>query len=795
MELLMIRLLTCAQGHFWETAEDGNGETPTAPPCPVCGTPAETLPLLDLAPSDVPAPLPPPPPPPPSATRDDKGRPVIPGYEISEDIGRGPNGMMLYKAKQSIVGRTVLIKVVEAKNDAGQLAWGSLRSEAYALGRVTHPNIVQILEAGEREKQLFYNVVECPEGQTLARLMAEKPIPWRQAVRLIEVLARAVQQAHVQSVTHRSLKPSCIVLVPIDQTEPVEPPFCTLHSTVYLPKIADFGMARRPVEGETNDLELQPGIPSYLSPEQAWGRAKEIGPATDVYALGAILYELVTGQPPFKGSRVTETIDQVQTKDVVPPAQLRAGIPADVDAICQKCLYKQPRRRYASAQELADDLCRCAEGRPTKARGPNGFIRAGKWVARQPATATLLLITVLACVAALLALSSSAGKGVPTAIYDRAVYQRKQAEQLAADRAQEAQEAREREQLAAHGYHILLADREFQAGRQQRALEHLRACTTKLQDRWEWRHLHSRALGEKTDYSLRGFEDPVVSMSFSHDSQYLATASGKQVRVWSVSSEKIFRQPKDAAHPVQAVALSPDGIHLAVVSGLTENNTSSLDMWDWLEGREVKNYSFNGHVTGVAYNATGRRLAVVDNIGTVHAMDPDGVGQRVSSFYYFNNRLETAARVVFLDEEGTRVALNGSRPFRLPGEHVPESLLRGHTETVRALAFNPETNRLASGSNDRTARIWNPQSSESLVTLQGHDGPVTGVAFTSDGTRLATSSEDGTVKIWDPATGRELLTLRGFAKGDNNVAFSPDGQFLAVSHGKEVKLLLAPPRN
>ncbi|HTU18122.1 MAG TPA: protein kinase, partial [Gemmataceae bacterium] len=213
----MLKLLTCAQGHYWEThlAEGADG---SADNCPLCGQPAETMPLLDLAPSETTSaretPAAPSAPPP---LRDKDGRPIATGYEILEDLGKGPTGIHLYKARQVLVNRTVVLKVVFAKEDPSQLAWGSLRGEANALGRLAHPNVVQILEAGERDRQLFYNAVEYVEGRTLAEALNGKPLPLRQAVVLVETLARAMHQAHQKNIVHRSLKPASVRLSPKDE--------------------------------------------------------------------------------------------------------------------------------------------------------------------------------------------------------------------------------------------------------------------------------------------------------------------------------------------------------------------------------------------------------------------------------------------------------------------------------------------------------------------------------------------------------------------------------------------------
>src|SRR4051812_10847838 len=213
----MLKLLTCPQGHFWETA---NGEEAVRQQvCPECGAPADSLPLLDLVQTEAPPPRPEVSPRTPTPLRDDKGRPVVAGYDILEDQGRGPTGVAVYRARQALVNRAVLLKVVLARDDPGQFAWGSLRGEASALGRLTHPNVVTLYEAGERDRQLFYNAVECVEGPTLEERVADQPLPVRQVLALMEVLARAVHHAHEAGVVHRSLQPSCILLHKVAKSE------------------------------------------------------------------------------------------------------------------------------------------------------------------------------------------------------------------------------------------------------------------------------------------------------------------------------------------------------------------------------------------------------------------------------------------------------------------------------------------------------------------------------------------------------------------------------------------------
>jgi hypothetical protein len=313
--------------------------------------------------------------------------PAVPGHEVLGEVARGGMGVV-YKARQFVGAgparphRLVAVKMILAGPLAGPDRLARFRTEVGAAARLAHPNVVQVFQVGDCAGQPYFTM-ELLEGGSLAARLARGLMPAREAARLVRTLAEAVQHAHERGIVHRDLKPANVLLA-ADGT----------------PKVTDFGLAKVLGEGSEAGGATYSGAvlgtPCYLAPEQAEGRPREVGPAADVYALGAILYECLTGRPPFQGETTLDTLEQVRRREPLPPRQLQPKVDRDLETICLQCLRKEPGRRYARAADLAADLGRFLEGRPVAARPVPAWARAGKWLRRQPALAALLLVSVLA---------------------------------------------------------------------------------------------------------------------------------------------------------------------------------------------------------------------------------------------------------------------------------------------------------------------------------------------------------------------------------------------------------------
>jgi serine/threonine protein kinase len=367
----------------------------TEPPSERAPHPSSTFPptIPDLSPT---------PPPPISSI----GAPLVPGYDIECELARGGMGVV-YRARQMPLNRVVALKMILSGVYASPEERLRFLSEAKVVASLSHPGIVQLHDFGTHGGTPYFAMEYCPGG-TLAQRLHGTPLPVREAASLVEQIARAVQAAHEKGIIHRDLKPANVLLAGnrgmpdgtdrTDGTDRSHPSHLSYPSHSMVPKITDFGLARNTLAGSgLTQTGMLMGTPSYMAPEQTQGQ-RDVGPAVDVYAMGAIFYECLTGRPPFNAATTLETLEQVRIREPAAPRSLQPGVPRDLETICLKALQKEPGRRYASAAELADDLRRWQSGEPIHAR-PIGIIsRAVKWVHRRPLLAVMAAATLLALV-------------------------------------------------------------------------------------------------------------------------------------------------------------------------------------------------------------------------------------------------------------------------------------------------------------------------------------------------------------------------------------------------------------
>ncbi len=701
--------------------------------------------------------------------------PRVPGYEILKVLGRGGMGVV-YLARQHGLNRLVALKMILTGAHAGEERLARFRAEGIAAARLHHPNIVQVHDVGEADGHPYFSL-EYVAGGNLARLLSGKPQPPTEAARLIRTLALAMQYAHEQGIVHRDLKPANVLLQIADLRLQSDRPNPASQSAIYdlksaIPKVTDFGLAKQlDSDGGLTGSGAILGTPNYMAPEQAAGDVHGLGPAVDVYALGAILYEALAGRPPFRGASVLETLEQVRSLEPVPPSWLEARVPKDLETICLKCLQKAPGKRYAGAGDLAEDLRRFLDREPILARPVGRAERGLRWCRRNPVVAGLT-----AAVAVVLL------TGTVVSLYFAAQAARRAAEAHAVLAESEANLYVARMNLAQVDWenaNVARIDELLEPYRHPPAGKHdLRG--------WEW--YYQEALRQAGLRTLHGHTGPVTSVAFSLDGSRLASASGDvggdgTVRVWDAATGRALYVLRGHADSVRAVAWSRDGRRLA--SGGWDH---VIKIWDADTGQELA--TLRGHGDGifcVAFSPDGRRLASGSADHTVRLWDP-AAGRELTILQGHADWVRTIA----FNPTGDRLAAGtegGNITIWDPADGRAVKTLRGHAGSVGGLAFTPAGDRLASASWDQTIKIWNPADGRELQVLRGHTAGVVSLAFSPDGGRLASGSWDHTVRVWNPTDGHELLKLVGHAGWVWDIAFSPDGSRLAsASHDHTIKI-------
>ncbi len=608
--------------------------------------------------------------------------------------------------------------------------------------------------------------------------LRDGPLAARQAARLVQQVAEAVQYAHEHGVIHRDLKPANVMLQAgaarsgsdsgtgiLQKNEPSTPRPAASHATArpsdvsslrsvsrLQPKITDFGLAKR-VESDS-DLTASGqvvGTPSYMPPEQASGKLDAVGPVSDVYALGAILYACLTGRPPFQADNPVDTLIQVLEREPVAPRQLKPGTPRDLETICLKCLEKDARHRYATAQELADDLGRYVSDEPILARPANAVERGWRWCRRNPLVATL---TTLAVVFLLAGIAVSSGFAI-----------------LADQRADEARSARDEATERLWESYLTQARAQRWSGRAGQRFKSLDAVAQAAAIRPSL-DLRNAAVAAMALADLRVVktwvpESPsIVAVSFDPHYQFIACADEHGViRVFRATDATEVTRLRVTAR-VARLQFGPDGKYL--MAKYDDEATSGVRVWDLADGKVVLEASIGRDGHAVDFSPDSRQLAVADQDGSIHLYElPSGKHLRKLT------KMGTL-RALRFNPSGTRLAVSAARtPYVWIRELDTGKLVHalGHPARVLGIAWNPDGSLLATACYDSHVFIWHCGDRQKLhCILTGHHNAVITVMFSHSGRLLASSSWDGTTRLWDALEHRQLVSIPGLT----SARFSPD---------------------
>jgi WD40 repeat protein/serine/threonine protein kinase len=715
-----------------------------------------------------------------------------PGFEILEELGRGGMGIV-YRAWQISLKRLVALKVIQFGDLSGMHGRSRFRTEAEAIGRLQHANIVQVYEIGEHSG-LPYLVLEHADGGSLANQLDGTPLPAREAAALVETLARAIQHAHERGVIHRDLKPSNVLLctgqppssaagelrgadshslsggqvadIPsraggsstLHHSEAVGPhavgprhsyPRARLSLGDCTPKITDFGLAKIMAEsqgGQTPSGDLL-GTPSYMAPEQVGspffpgaGTSGSPGPAADIYSLGATLYELLTGRPPFKAETPVQTLHQVVSQEPITPSRFQPRLARDIETICLKCLSKEPRRRFASAGELADDLRRFQDGASIRARRASAAERAWRWCGHNRslgAAAALAAAAILATVT--LAIRFGVAERDHAASLELALGevrdQRRRATELAAlatfDRGIAMCEQGERDAGLLVLAESLRLIEEPGADLPHSPLSRTIRCAIS-----DWMGRSHELLG------FLDHESTVVASALSADGRVAATASrSRSARLWSTDDGRLIAALPHMAlvRDVQFVPSSGDLLSVAGDAAL---------LWNGQTGAKRGSIAHSSEVTSAAIDASGRRVVLGGVDGVAQVCDLASGAKIGAALHHRGPILLTR----FLPPDGRTVVTasdDGTARLWLADTGQPKGAPMSLSNRPVCAAPSPSGRLVLIGCEEGTARLWDTESGRAVGPPLPHGSHVTAAVFRGDGRMVVTGSQDRSVRLWE----------------------------------------------
>jgi WD40 repeat protein/serine/threonine protein kinase len=696
---------------------------------------------------------------------------VIGPYKLLEQIGEGGMGTVWMAQQTEPVKRMVAVKLIKAGMDSKQVI-ARFEAERQALALMDHQNIARVLDAGTTDAGRPYFVMDLVKGVPVTDYCDQCRLTTRERLDLFLSVCQAVQHAHQKGVIHRDIKPTN-VLVAIQDGQPMV-------------KVIDFGVAKA-INQRLGEHTLVTGFhqligtPLYMSPEQAEMSPLDVDTRADIYGLGVLLYELLTGSTPFEKERLSQAgydemcriireeeptrpsarlstlkdqLTTVAAQRRTEPRQLLRTIQGELDWIVMKCLEKDRSRRYETASAFAADVQRYLRDEPVEACPPSAWYRFRKFARRHKRGLLTAAVVVVAVVL------TTAGSGV---LIWRAL---------------------DREQRGAYLQRIALAEQSWSANNLSRMEALLEQCPADLRG-WEWRYL--KRLRYPGLSPLR-HESPVLNVAFSPNGKLLATGTqAGVVRIWQAKTGQELR--KWPAHEMNAttVRFSPDGRYLA--TGSWDMTVKVWDVEKILRGEVSEPLLRREHtsrVWSVAFSPDGQRLASAggkekDETGQLKVWNLN-TGQEALAFDF-----TWTVRCVQFSPDGRHLATAGEELVKLwdAGTGQEQLTWREHQELFQAVAFSPDGRRLAAVGGllavhpDREIKVWDAQTGQEVFSLHGHVGALRSVAFSPDGRRLASAGLDQTVKLWDTATGQEVLTLRGHLDNVFCLAFSSDGDQLA----------------